>query len=100
MSNVVELDAMKPHQQGPSVCLLCGHITQSVAPVGMGRMQCSRCQCLTVTWAGNLSEAEYFMARQTTPVPLPDLHVALGEMWMPNDADSRAPSGASAGVQS
>lgn len=85
MSNVVELDAMKPHQQGPSVCLLCGHITQSVAPVGMGRMQCSRCQCLTVTWAGNLSEAEYFMARQTTPVPLPDLHVALGEMWMPNE---------------
>lgn len=43
MSEVVNLDAWRPHVSGPVICLRCEHEWISVRPVGTHPMECPKC---------------------------------------------------------
>ncbi len=43
MSDVVTLDDMRPHMQGPVVCTRCQHSWTAVRPRGTGYLECPKC---------------------------------------------------------
>lgn len=56
MGDVIDLDAQRPHAQGPARCLQCGHTWHAVVPEAAGRlptrMDCPACACHTGVWDG------------------------------------------------
>jgi len=43
MEKVINLNEKRPHMQGETVCLGCGHKSRAVAPIGTVFMECSNC---------------------------------------------------------
>lgn len=43
MGDVANLDAYRPHLSGEAICVGCGHVAISVAPVGVTWFACGSC---------------------------------------------------------
>lgn len=43
MSDVLQLDEHRPHEQGPVICARCQHTWVAVRPVGVTHMECPNC---------------------------------------------------------
>ena len=48
MTNVISLDAVRPHMTGNAMCLQCGTKWVAVAPIGTVELECPECK----TWKG------------------------------------------------
>ena len=46
MSNVIDINANKPHWTGPVTCSACGREWQAVAPEGTDLCECPSCGCM------------------------------------------------------
>lgn len=43
MGDVIDINANKPHWEGPVTCSACMHVWRAVAPVGTHVLECPRC---------------------------------------------------------
>ena len=44
MGKVIDINAKKPHWQGPVTCSACGYMWRAVAPVGTHILECPKCE--------------------------------------------------------
>jgi len=52
MTEVVDLDARRPHQAGPARCLHCGHEWAQVSLQGLMSFECPVCGLSKGVWVG------------------------------------------------
>lgn len=46
MTNVLQLDAYRPHREGTAICAACKHTWEAVAPTGVIFLECPECSTL------------------------------------------------------
>lgn len=63
-AKVVDLKAyklsLKPHVEGPAICLYCEHRWRAVTPVGTFEMECPSCGLFKGVWVGLFSPETMF----------------------------------------
>jgi hypothetical protein len=50
MGEIIDIDAQKPHTEGPARCLLCGHTWRAVCPSGVIFFECPQCETMHGTF--------------------------------------------------